>query len=69
MRKVTSPACREQLAAAVREVTGMRVRIDAVVRDDARPDRAAATLSEDEFIDRVKAEFDAVELEPEPKES
>jgi hypothetical protein len=70
MRKVTSPRCREQLAAAVQEVTGARVRIDAIMRDDAAPAREEATLTEDEFIDRLKAEFDAQELppEPEPKE-
>jgi DNA polymerase-3 subunit gamma/tau len=67
MRKVTAPACREQLAAAVRAVTGARVRIDAVVHAGPDADEAEPTLSEDEFIARVVAEFDAEELPPEPQ--
>src|SRR4051794_10516763 len=71
MRKVASAKCRDRLSTAVREVTGVRVRIDTVVHDAPSPSRVPVTLSEDEFVARVVAEFDAEELppEPDPKES
>ncbi len=71
MRKVASKKCQDRLAAAVREVTGARVRIETIVSEAPRPGREPETLSEDEFVARVVAAFDAEELppEPEPKET
>ena len=63
-RKAEEPACREQIAEAIRAVTGSSLRLAyALADDDAAPAAAAApTLSEDELIDAFMREFDAEEL-------
>jgi DNA polymerase III subunit gamma/tau len=63
-RKAEDPACREQIATAIRTVTGSSLRLAfALADDDAHhhtPD--APPLSEDELIDTFMREFDAEEL-------
>ena len=63
-RKAEDPACREQIATAIRSVTGSSLRLAyALADDDALPDRdEAPPLSEDELIDTFMREFDAEEL-------
>ena len=63
-RKAEDPACREQIATAIRAVTGSSLRLAyALADDDALPDRdEAPPLSEDELIDTFMREFDAEEL-------
>jgi DNA polymerase-3 subunit gamma/tau len=63
-RKAEEPACRQQIADAIRAVTGRSLRLAyALADDDAH--HATVTepaLSDDELIDRFKAEFAAEEL-------
>jgi DNA polymerase III subunit gamma/tau len=63
-RKAEDPACREQIATAIRSVTGNSLRLAyALAADDDHPaDDATAPLSEDELIDTFMREFDAEEL-------
>ena len=63
-RKAEDPACREQIATAIRTVTGSSLRLAyALADDDAHLEAAAApTMSEDELIDAFMREFDAEEL-------
>jgi len=64
-RKAEDPSCREQIATAIRSVTGSSLRLAyALAEDDAhRPATAAApTLSDDDLVDRFMREFDAEEL-------
>jgi DNA polymerase-3 subunit gamma/tau len=63
-RKAEEPACRDQIAAAIRAVTGSSLRLAYELADDTAA-AAAPTLSEDELIERVMREFDAEELPPE----
>ena len=68
-RKAEEPACRQQIADAIRTVTGSSLRLAyALADDDAHADHATATepaLSDDELIDRFKVEFEAEELSEE----
>ena len=63
-RKAEDPACREQIATAIRtrhrQLAAARLR--AGRRRRAPRPRAAPTLSEDELIDAFMREFDAEEL-------
>ena len=63
-RKAEDPACREQIATAIRSVTGSSLRLAyALADDDAHREAAIAPiLSEDELIDTFMREFDAEEL-------
>jgi DNA polymerase III subunit gamma/tau len=62
-RKAEEPACREQIAEALRAVTGSSLRLAYALSDEAAADAAApAALSEDELIERFMREFDAEEL-------
>jgi DNA polymerase-3 subunit gamma/tau len=63
-RKAEDPACREQIAGAIRAVTGSSLRLAYALADDEDLHEAAAapTLSEDELIDTFMREFDAEEL-------
>jgi DNA polymerase-3 subunit gamma/tau len=63
-RKAEDPACREQIASAIRAVTGSSLRLAyALADDDAHHEAAAApAMSEDELIDAFMREFDAEEL-------
>ncbi|MGI8778665.1 MAG: hypothetical protein ACR2L8_00590, partial [Solirubrobacteraceae bacterium] len=64
-RKAEDPACREQIATAIRTVTGSSIRLAYALADDDAHGRAtveAPTLSDDELIDRFMQEFDAEEL-------
>jgi DNA polymerase III subunit gamma/tau len=63
-RKAEDPSCREQIATAIRSVTGSSLRLAyALAEDEAHaPAAAAPTLSEDELIDTFMREFDAEEL-------
>ena len=62
-RKAEDPACREQIATAIRTVTGSSLRLAYALADDGHHSTAAApTLSEDELIDTFMREFDAEEL-------
>ncbi len=62
-RKAEEPACRQQIADAIRTVTGRSLRLAYALADDAH--HATVTepaLSDDELIDRFKVEFAAEEL-------
>jgi DNA polymerase III subunit gamma/tau len=63
-RKAEDPACREQIATAIRTVTGSSLRLAYALADDNdhRAPAAAQPLSEDELIDTFMREFDAEEL-------
>ena len=63
-RKAEDPACRDQIATAIRTVTGSSLRLAfALAADDAHHHPTVApTLSEDELIDTFMREFDAEEL-------
>ena len=63
-RKAEDPGCREQIATAIRTVTGSSLRLAfALADDDAHAQIAEApALSEDELIDTFMREFDAEEL-------
>ena len=62
-RKAEEPSCREQIAEAVRAVTGSSLRLAYALADDASPAAPApVALSEDELIERFMREFDAEEL-------
>ncbi|HWT24467.1 MAG TPA: hypothetical protein VN213_13255, partial [Solirubrobacteraceae bacterium] len=62
-RKAEEPSCREQIADAIRAVTGSSLRLAYALSDDAVPaGEAALSLSEDELIERFMREFDAEEL-------
>ena len=63
-RKAEDPACREQIATAIRSVTGSSLRLAYALAadDDHHATSAVAPLSEDELIDTFMREFDAEEL-------
>jgi DNA polymerase III subunit gamma/tau len=62
-RKAEDPACREQIASAIRSVTGTSLRLAYALADDAQlADDDPPPLSEDELIDTFMREFDAEEL-------
>jgi DNA polymerase-3 subunit gamma/tau len=63
-RKAEEPACREQIADAIRSVTGSSLRLAYALAEEHELPRAASapTLSDDELIDRFMQEFDAEEL-------
>jgi DNA polymerase III subunit gamma/tau len=62
-RKAEDPACREQIATAIRSVTGSSLRLAYSLADDDAPAAAAAPeLSDDELVDAFMREFDAEEL-------
>ena len=59
-RKAEEPACRDQIAEAIRAVTGSSLRLAYALSDEAAAAAAAPpTLSEDELIERFMREFDA----------
>jgi DNA polymerase-3 subunit gamma/tau len=63
-RKAEDPACREQIATAIRTVTGSSLRLAFALADDHAHGQNAdvPALSEDELIDTFMREFDAEEL-------
>ena len=63
-RKAEDPDCRDQIAKAIRTVTGSSLRLAyALAEDGAHTERDdVAPLSEDELIDTFMREFDAEEL-------
>jgi DNA polymerase III subunit gamma/tau len=63
-RKAEDPACREQIATAIRSVTGSSLRLAYALADDdaVPPHQAAPALSDDELVDAFMREFDAEEL-------
>jgi len=63
-RKAEDPACREQIATAIRSVTGSSLRLAYALADEsaASPEHAASALSDDELVDAFMREFDAEEL-------
>jgi DNA polymerase III subunit gamma/tau len=64
-RKAEDPACREQIATAIRSVTGSSLRLAYALADDAdavHRAQAAPALSDDELVDAFMREFDAEEL-------
>jgi DNA polymerase-3 subunit gamma/tau len=62
-RKAEEPTCREQIAEAIRAVTGSSLRLAYALSDESAPAAAeAVTLSEEELIARFMREFDAEEL-------
>jgi DNA polymerase-3 subunit gamma/tau len=63
-RKAEDPDCRDQIARAIRTVTGSSLRLAySLAEDDAAHGREELEpLSEDELIDTFMREFDAEEL-------
>jgi DNA polymerase-3 subunit gamma/tau len=62
-RKAEEPTCREQIAEAIRAVTGSSLRLAYALSNESAPAAAeAVTLSEEELIARFMREFDAEEL-------
>ncbi len=62
-RKAEEPACREQIAEAIRAVTGSTLRLAYALSEEEAPSASAGVaLSEDELIERFMREFDAEEL-------
>jgi DNA polymerase III subunit gamma/tau len=63
-RKAEDPACREQIATAIRTVTGSSLRLAYALADDEllRPEEPGPILSDDELVERFMREFDAEEL-------
>jgi DNA polymerase III subunit gamma/tau len=63
-RKAEDPACREQIATAIRSVTGSSLRLAyALAEDDAAHAHAPPpALSDDELVEAFMREFDAEEL-------
>ena len=63
-RKAEDPACREQIATAIRTVTGSSLRLAYALADDEllRPEETGPIVSDDELIERFMQEFDAEEL-------
>jgi DNA polymerase III subunit gamma/tau len=69
-RKAQQPACKELIAQAVRDVTGVAMLVEVTVRpDDELASAPAAVLSDDELIERLKEEFDAEVLPSEREEA
>jgi hypothetical protein len=66
-RQVEDPAKRDQIAKAIRAVTGASLRLAHELRADHEVAPAGEQLSEEELVDRFKREFSAVE-EPPPTE-
>jgi DNA polymerase-3 subunit gamma/tau len=67
-RKAEAPTNRDLIARSIRTVTGASLRLACELRADGElPAAEAPTLSEDELIARVLAEFDAEELPPQPE--
>jgi DNA polymerase-3 subunit gamma/tau len=63
-RKAEDPACREQIATAIRSVTGSSLRLAYALADEdaAAPAQASPALSDDELVEAFMREFDAEEL-------
>jgi DNA polymerase-3 subunit gamma/tau len=63
-RKAEDPACREQIATAIRSVTGSSLRLAyALAAEEAAAEHETApALSDDELVDAFMREFDAEEL-------
>jgi DNA polymerase-3 subunit gamma/tau len=63
-RKAEDPSCREQIATAIRSVTGSSLRLAYALADEdpATADHARPELSDDELVDAFMREFDAEEL-------
>jgi DNA polymerase-3 subunit gamma/tau len=62
-RKAEDPACREQIASAIRSVTGSSLRLAYALADDDAPAAVAVpALSDEELVDAFMREFDAEEL-------
>ena len=64
-RKAEDPACREQIATAIRSVTGSSLRLAYALADEdaaTAAAHAAPPLSDDELVDAFMREFDAEEL-------
>jgi DNA polymerase III subunit gamma/tau len=63
-RKAEDPACREQIATAIRSVTGSSLRLAYALADDhdATTAPAVPALSDDDLVDAFMREFDAEEL-------
>jgi DNA polymerase-3 subunit gamma/tau len=63
-RKAEDPACRDQIATAIRSVTGSSLRLAYALADEdpASSAQPAPTLSDDELVEAFMREFDAEEL-------
>jgi DNA polymerase-3 subunit gamma/tau len=63
-RKAEDPACREQIATAIRSVTGSSLRLAYALADEeaTAEHQTAPALSDDELVDAFMREFDAEEL-------
>ena len=64
-RKAEDQACRQLVTDAVRTLTGARLRLTFDLREqDEQEPEAEPTISEDDMIERFKAEFEAEEIVP-----
>ena len=62
-RQAEDPAKRDLIAQSIRAVTGTSLRLALEIRDQVEP-AEETSLSDDDLVDRFKAEFDAEELPP-----
>ena len=69
-RKAADQACRQLVTEAIRQLTGQSLRLAYTTADATQieAETAAPALSEDEIIDRFKAEFEAEEIVPQDDE-
>jgi DNA polymerase-3 subunit gamma/tau len=67
-RKAEDPAARQQLTTSFKELTGIAPRLIFETRDAEELGAEPEAISEDDFIARLRAEFDAVDHEPDHEE-
>ncbi|WCB92325.1 DNA polymerase III subunit gamma/tau [Baekduia alba] len=67
-RKAEDPAARQQLTTAFKELTGIAPRLVFETREPEELGAEPEAISEDDFIARLRAEFDAVDHEPDHEE-
>jgi DNA polymerase-3 subunit gamma/tau len=67
-RKAEDPAARQLLTSAFRELTGVSPRLIMETREAEELGAEPEVLGEDDFIARLRAEFDAVDHQPDQEE-
>ncbi|MEA2232321.1 MAG: polymerase subunit gamma/tau [Solirubrobacteraceae bacterium] len=68
-RRAEDEEYRACVIAAIATVTGSKAQLAYVVDEPAKQDEAASPPTADDFVQRVKAEFDAEEIDPESEAS
>jgi DNA polymerase-3 subunit gamma/tau len=67
-RKVEDAAARQLVTGAIKELVGIAPRVIYETRDAAELEAEPEVISEDDFIARLRAEFDAVDHQPDTEE-